>query len=83
MKKQRAAFRVSSVEQNPGGGSVRVLAHAILVSDTEVPQAERFHEETPSGSLELIVTNKELVDTYGAGEFFYMDLIPIPVPESY
>ena len=54
-----------------------------MVSNTEVPQAERFHEATPSGSLELIVTNKELVDTYGAGEFFYMDLSPIPVPESY
>lgn len=79
MKRQRAAFTITSVEptQSYGDGAVEVKAHPIMVGESQIPGAERFHKYTPSGDLRLVVTNPALTDTYHVGDQFYMDLVPI------
>ena len=79
MKRQRAAFRISSVGAalGYGEGAVKVLAHPVMVEEDKIPEADRFHKYTPSGELSIIVTNPDLVDSYHEGDVFYMDMIPV------
>lgn len=42
------------------------------------PENISFSSATPTGSLEFTVTNPVVVGTFEPGDFYYLDLIPVP-----
>ena len=80
MKRTRAVFKVSEVHRtgHRNWKQDTVVAHPILAGDqTLVRDAERFHEATPTGTLEFALDNQELIGTFQPGDEFYVDMTPI------
>ncbi len=71
----RAKFRVDEVTDY-GGNTKRVKLSAKY--DDSIPEDQRFHEATPTGSFEMTVTNPAALAELVPGRAFYLELIPVP-----
>lgn len=66
----RAKFKVSKIAEHEGGLKIVSLN---AVSADEVPENQRYHKYTPSGSLEITITNPSASDQFAPGKVFYLD----------
>lgn len=57
------------------GDSRKVVFNAVCAD--EVPENQRYHRYTPTGRIELMITNPFV--SYIAGEFYYFDSTPAPM----
>ena len=69
----RCKFRVDSVELDGWGEKVKA---APVMGRDGVPENERFHEATPTGKLEMYITNKVMHGLFRPGQEFYLDITP-------
>ena len=79
MERIRGMFRVMKVTIEPTypmpSCSETVLLEAVLGNEP-IPEAERYHKATPSGSLEIRIDNPDAQQLLQAGGFYYLDLTP-------
>jgi hypothetical protein len=70
MEKVRAKFKVDSItrSQNPG---VSVKLYPVCADG--IPENERYHKYTPSGSLEMYIDNPPAAEFFEIGKQFYVD----------
>ena len=69
----RAKFRVTDITQhNYPGLTVKFQA----MYDPETPEDRKFVEATPSGHLEMLVTNPAALEELQIGRYFYLDFTP-------
>ena len=66
----RAKFKVVSVTAYEHQG-VTVIMKAVI--DDGIPENARFHRYTPSGLLEMYVTNPSVIEQLIPGKYFYLD----------
>ena len=66
----RAKFRCNSV-QDYGNGGVRAYLGAVV--DDGTPENERYHTATPSGSLEIAISNPAVRDFLKPEHYYYLD----------
>jgi hypothetical protein len=78
-RRVRAKFRVESVEISASGG--RKIKMAAVTADG-VPEHERFHRWTPSGTLEMWVDNPSAMDAFVQGKFMYLDFTTAEDPPT-
>lgn len=71
----RAKFRVESVTEHVWGKGKTVKLGPQY--DTSIPEDRRFSEATPSGSLEMMVTNEAALAVLRPGAVFYLDFTPV------
>ncbi len=87
MIKTRCKFQVNEVARqnsklakkssaDPDIFTERVRAHAVYADDSKENQS--FAEATPSGNLEIYVNNPAVIGTFEPGDYFYLDIIPVP-----
>jgi hypothetical protein len=72
----RAKFQLAAITDHAGftsGKTFRFVPHY----DTSIPEDKRFMEATPSGSIEMFVTNPAVHETFKNGDFFYVDFTPV------
>lgn len=69
----RAKFTVQS--HKTIGDNVEIAMSAVCAD--EVPENQRFHKYTPSGSLSMWVTNPDVVAAMPIGTSFYVDFTPV------
>lgn len=76
----RAKFYVDSKKANPNveGTDVKMWA----VYDDGTPENQRFATSTPSGSLEMLVTNEAALAQLELGKAYYLDISPVEAPEA-
>lgn len=72
--KARCKFRVGSVERRPADQDV-VKLHTLY--DENDPEDTRFSEATPWGSMEMGISNPNLLGHFKPGQVYYVDLIPV------
>lgn len=65
----RAKFRVSSVTDFGFTKQVKLVA----VGDDGIPENQRYHKATPSGTLEMTIDNPAVADQFTPGKEFYID----------
>jgi hypothetical protein len=68
----RAKFTVSSVTDHGGDGRT-IKLHPQY--DESIPEDQRFHQYTPTGSLEMYVTNPAVIAELTPGRVYYIDLV--------
>lgn len=71
----RAKFRVETITKtatSPDGAIIELKA----VCADEVPENQRFHKWTPSGSLHMTVNNPAAVEQFVLGQEYYVDFTP-------
>ncbi len=68
----RAKFTVVSVERN-WHGSEKVILSAVYSAD-ENSENRAFWTATPSGKLEMVIDNPEVMGRFEPGEEYYLDL---------
>lgn len=69
----RCKMKCSEVH-NFEGGSRKVIFNAVCAD--EVPENQRYHKYTPSGRIELTITNPDV--SYNVGQCYYFDSVPVP-----
>ena len=73
--KARCKFRVTKV--------VREANQDHVFMDTQYSEHEdedtKFAEATPSGCLNVLLTNPKLISQFSPGQVYYLDLTPVPV----
>jgi hypothetical protein len=69
----RAKFRVQYVQDF--GNSKKV--YLTPVTADELPENQRFHKYTPSGSIEMMIDNPPASDQFKPGMDVYVDFTPI------
>jgi hypothetical protein len=74
MEKFRAKFRLSTETKGEGEGKKLTF---YPVQDTGIPEDQQFHKYTPSGTLEMFVTNQAILESVKPGDQFYIDFTPI------
>ena len=74
MKRVRAKFSVSNILKDQYGNVV-VKLYAVYKGDESSPENESFSNSTPSGSVELTITNPAASDFFEklAGKYVYLD----------
>jgi len=65
----RAKFRCMEIVNRIGHKSYKFSA----VCADEVPENQRYHQYTPSGTLEITVTNPKV--DFQLGGFYYLDFV--------
>ena len=70
----RAKFNCNGVVFK--GYSMEVTFNAVTAD--EVEENKRYHDATPSGSLWLNVTNKDLRSAFEVGTSYYLDIEEAP-----
>lgn len=70
MKKVRAKFVVEEVATTRYN-ALRVKLAAATADD--IPKEERYHEYTPSGSIEMQITNQSAADLFKLGKVLCVD----------
>jgi hypothetical protein len=68
--------KVSVTEVTLHGGSETVVMHPVYGGDTN-SEDNTYSQATPSGKLELCITNPALAGIYKPGQRFYVDFTPI------
>ncbi len=71
----RAKFVVQSVKTYAYGGK-EIEFSAVTGGVNEIPENQRFHKATPSGSLKMTVDNPPAADFFVVGKSFYLDFTP-------
>lgn len=71
----RCKVRIISVKYMEAGFELK----AAPVQDKSIPENEDFFSMTPSGEISLFITNPKLKGVYSPGEFYYLDISPVPV----
>lgn len=72
----RAKFTVTEVAQishQPAARRIKLAAQY----DVTIPEDRRFCEYTPSGTLEMYVTNPAAIEALPLGQAFYLDFTPV------
>jgi hypothetical protein len=74
MDRVRAKFTVSNILRDQFGNVV-VKAYAVYKGDESSPENESFSNSTPSGSVELCITNPIAIEFFEklAGKYMYLD----------
>ena len=75
----KAKFVVQSVTTYAYGGR-EIKATAVTGGPNEIPENQRFHKATPSGSLTMTVDNPPAAEVFVPGMEFYLDFTPVPKP---
>lgn len=70
----RAKFTLDSITKHRWG-TTTVLKFQAVCAD-EVPENQRYHKYTPSGSLEISVDNPAAVEQFELGKSYYLDFTP-------
>ena len=73
--KTRCKFKVEKVTAYEGAYE-QITLNAVYGGSAE---NQSLAESTPSGKLEIAVTNKAVVGQIKPGQFYYVDLIPAEV----
>lgn len=71
----RAKFYVSAVTEHSGDSVARTIKMSAAYDDG-IPENQRFHKSTPSGTLEMYVTNPEAIKALEVGKFYYLEISP-------
>lgn len=79
MEKVRAKFTVRNILKDQYGTSV-VKLYAVCKGDESSPENESFSNSTPSGNVELMITNPAAGDFFEklAGKYVYLDFTEAP-----
>jgi len=74
MERVRAKFTVSNILKDQSGNVV-VKLYAVYKGDESSPENESFSSSTPSGSVELYITNPAANEFFEklAGKYVYLD----------
>lgn len=72
----RAKFQLHSITDH-ANSQAKTLKFGAVTADG-VPENERYHKYTPSGSLEIYVDNPPAVEQFKLGEQYYVDFTPAP-----
>lgn len=67
--------KMKCVEVTAFEGVTRKVVFSAVCAD-EVPENQRYHKYTPSGRIELTITNPDVV--YEPGALYYFDSTPVP-----
>lgn len=71
MASTRAKFNCFSVTTYSGGGSKQVKLQA--VTDDGDPENKAFWSATPSGTVDISISNPAAADVFEAGKSYYVD----------
>lgn len=73
----RAKFRVAEVNLRPSYDTSKPepWANIVLsaVGDDGIPEHQRYHEATPSGTINLTVNNRAAIPFFEVGKLVYAD----------
>lgn len=74
MERVRAKFTVNNLLKDQFGNIV-VKLYAVYKGDESSPENESFSNSTPSGNVELYITNPAAVEFFDklAGKYVYLD----------
>ena len=74
MERCRAKFSVSNIFKDKNGWAL-VKLYAVYKGDESSPENEGFSNSTPSGSVELTITNPAAIEFFEnlAGKYVYLD----------
>lgn len=72
----RAKFRVDTISQVSWSAEVRVIKMA-AVSAEDIPENERYHKYTPSGTIEIVIDNPPAAEQFKLGESYYVDFTAV------
>ena len=70
----RAKFTLHAVTKHHHGTAVSLRFGAVSADD--VPENQRYHKYTPSGTLEIYVDNPSAVEQFELGKSYYLDFTP-------
>lgn len=70
----RCKMKCTSILERPAGHSIRYHFEAVCAD--EVPENQRFHKYTLSGSIDLEIDNPNV--SYEIGKSYYFDSTPVP-----
>jgi hypothetical protein len=70
----RAKFTVQSITSHAHGQAKTVRLNAVCAD--EVPENQRYHRYTPSGSLEITIDNPAALEQFELGKSYYLDFTP-------
>lgn len=73
----QVAWHVITKKDEPKRYAERIKLNAVYGSEPG-SENQSFSEATPSGTLEIFVTNPQVVGTFEPGGYYYLDLIPTP-----
>lgn len=73
----RAKFVVQSVKAYAYGGR-EVSASTVTGGSSDIPENQRFHKATPSGTITMMVDNPTAAEVFQPGTEFYVDFTPVP-----
>lgn len=71
----RLAWNIVTKPDEPKRYAERIKLTAVC-GDEPGSENQSFSEFTPSGTLEIFVTNPAIVGTFEPGGFYYLDIIP-------
>ena len=72
MDKVRAKFRVSGIKHLYWSQTAREIEMQAVMAD-EVPENQRYHKYTPSGTLTITIDNPPASDFFELGKEYYLD----------
>ena len=68
----KGKFRVSSVSNVGITKRVKLAA----VADDTIPENQRYHKATPSGTIEIKIDNPPAADQFTQGKEFFVEFTP-------
>ena len=75
MPQTRCKFRVIENKRQQGSDVVTLCPEY-----SESPEDRTFSATTPSGKLEINVTNRAVIGKFMPGDFYFLDLTPVAGP---
>lgn len=72
----RAKFEVTSIERFSWNEN-QILIKMQPRYDEAIPENRRFEEATPSGNLDMHVSNPAAIEVFKLGKTFYLDFTPV------
>lgn len=73
----RAKMIVSEISQNRYCLGVKKIRLECQY-DPSIPEDQRFFASTPTGHMEMQVSNPAALEALEIGKAFYLDLVPVP-----
>ena len=88
MTQTRCKFQVSEVArvnwgrvgQEKDAPFIERIKLTAVYDDGLSKENASFASATPSGDLSFTVSNPRVIGTFEPGDYYYLDLIPVPVP---
>lgn len=68
-----AKFHCTSIQKSPDHSSAVVTLGAVTTGNTE---NESWSKYTPSGQLQMVITNPDATDHFEQGKEYYIDIQP-------